>query len=50
MGQWSLALGSTLATGTSGISPLGGLLLAPAVLTGALVGALVGGLIYPRAR
>ncbi len=50
MGQWALALGGTLAVGSAEISPLGGLLMAPAVLTGALAGALLGGLLYPRAR
>lgn len=50
MAQASMALGATLVPGAGGVSPMGGLLVAPAALFGAFVGAMVGGLVYPWAR
>lgn len=49
LGNAAMQLGTSLSgQGLSGVSPMGGLLIAPSVLVGALCGALLGGLLYPR--
>lgn len=55
LGAWWMAgqalhLGSGLVEHSSAINPLSGLLIAPAVLFGALAGAMLGAILYPSAR
>lgn len=55
-GAWWMAVqalhmgGGLVQHGSSAVNPLAGLLVAPAVLVGALAGAMLGSMLYPRAR
>ncbi len=55
LGAWwmaaqALQLGGGLVEHATTVNPLSGLMIAPAVLFGALVGAMLGALAYPSAR